>query len=386
MAYELMLPDIGEGLTEAEIVNWLVGTGTAVAANQPLVEVETDKALVEIPSPQAGVLLHQGAAAGATIRVGDLLAVIGAAGENWGDAPVEQAESAPPVTAAVAAVEATVSPAAAIKAMPIVRRLAKELGVDLASVAGSGPGGKITRQDVEAAAPPPSAPVPVEPAAAPAEYEGETLSALRKTIARNLTQSWTEIPHVTVWRSVDASAVLRARKETGLLLESILVKVVLSVLAEFPEFNATFDGSTLQRSDGAHVGIAVDTEAGLMVPVVRNAETMNLRELTEEIDRLTSASRERTLGLGELTGGTFTVSNVGAVGGGFGTPIIPYGTTAIVSIGRAEDEVIVRNKAIVIAPVFPVSLSFDHRVIDGAKASRFLRMYADLIEGYGLSR
>jgi pyruvate dehydrogenase E2 component (dihydrolipoamide acetyltransferase) len=380
MAYELMLPDIGEGLTEADIVNWLVETGATVGANEPLVEVETDKAVVEIPSPQAGVLLHQGAAAGSTIRVGDLLAVIGAAGENWGEAADEPAESAPPTTAPIAAVEATVSPAAAIKAMPIVRKLANELGVDLASVAGSGPGGKITRQDVETAA------APVEPAAAPTEYEGETLSALRRTIARNLTQSWTEIPHVTVWRSVDATAVLRARKETGLLLESILVKVVLSALAEFPEFNATFDGSTLQRSDGAHVGIAVDTEAGLMVPVVRNAETMNLRELTVEINRLTLAARERTLGLGELTGGTFTVSNVGAVGGGFGTPIIPYGTTAIVSIGRAEDDVIVRNKAIVIAPVFSVSLSFDHRVIDGAKASRFLRMYSDMIEGYGLAR
>lgn len=379
MAYELMLPDIGEGLTEAEIVGWLVDVGGPIAANQPLVEIETDKALVEIPSPQAGILLHQGGGVGATILVGDLLAVIGAEGEIWGGGiltpePSLPVESSPPV--------AVSGPAAAIKAMPIVRRLAKELGIDLESVTGSGPGGKITRQDVEAAA---VTLTPPEPEAIASEYEGETLSAMRKTIARNLSQSWNEIPHVTVWRPVDATRVLAAKKETGLLLEAILVKAVVPVLAEFPEFNATFDGTTLQRSEAAHVGVAMDTAAGLMVPVLRDAETMNLRELTDEIDRLTTAARERTLGLGELSGGTFTVSNVGAVGGGFGTPIIPYGTTAIVSIGRAEDDVVVRDKAIAVAPVFPVSLSFDHRVIDGALASRFLRMYAEQIEAYGLA-
>ena len=377
MAYELMLPDIGEGLTEAEVVSWLVAVGDTVAANQPLVEVETDKAVVEIPSPQDGVLLHQGGPAGATINVGNLLAVIGAPGEEWGEtapAPVVAAESVP---AAVAA-----APAAAIKAMPIVRRLARELGVDLTLVTGTGPGGKVTRQDVEAAAdsPAPSAPEPVA-----TEYVGETLSALRKTIARNLSQSWAEIPHVTVWRSVDATRVLAARKETGLLIKAILVRAVLPVLAEFPDFSATFDGTSLRRSETPHVGVAVDTDAGLMVPVIRDTATMNLRELSDEISRLSSAARERTLALGDLSGGTFTVSNVGAVGGGFGTPIIPYGTTAIVSVGRAEDEVVARSNAITIAPMFPVALSFDHRVIDGGQASRFLLRYAEAIEGYGLA-
>lgn len=160
---------------------------------------------------------------------------------------------------------------------------------------------------------------------------------------------------------------------------------MLPVLAEFPDFNANFDGKVLRHSDGAHIGVAVDTAAGLMVPVVRNSETLNLRELGDEVNRLTSGAAARTLGVGELTGGTFTISNVGAVGGGYGTPIIPYGTTAIVSIGRAEDDVVVRNKAIAIAPVFPVSLSFDHRVIDGATASRFLRLFVDRIEAYGLA-
>jgi pyruvate dehydrogenase E2 component (dihydrolipoamide acetyltransferase) len=382
MAYELNLPDIGEGLTEAEIVRWQVAVGEKVGANEPLVEVETDKAVVEIPSPQAGVLLHQGGAEGTVVKVGELLAVIGMAGETW-DGP----ELTPEEVVERAAGPSTSPETAGVKAMPIVRKLARELDVDLAEIAGTGPGGKITRTDVQQAAAVAAATVPVVPAAAvDNQMEGETLSALRRTIARNLTQSWTEIPHVTVWRPAEASRILDARRETGAPFEALLVKAVLPVLAEFPDFNATFDGTTLNRSVEANIGIAVDTPAGLMVPVVRNAETMNLRQLGTEVDRLSKGARERTLGLGELTGGTFTVSNVGAVGGGYGTPIIPYGTTAIISVGRAEDDVVVRNKAILIAPVAPVSLSFDHRVIDGATASQFLNLYVAQLESYGLAR
>lgn len=386
MAYELDLPDIGEGLTEAEIVRWHVAVGETIGLNEPLVEVETDKAVVEIPSPHAGVLLHQGGAEGETVKVGSLLAAIGSPGESWGGAVAATEPAAfpsPPV--------ASTTPTQVV-AMPLVRRLARELGVDLAAVTGSGPGGKITRADVHAAAAdvePVDARSPVVESAAPpvlSEFEGETLSAMRRTIARNLTQSWTEIPHVTVWRPADATRVLDAKKETGAPLEALLVKAVLPVLAEFPAFNALFDGKALTQGEAAHVGIAMNTEAGLMVPVIRDAETLNLRQLGDEVMRLSKGATERTLGLGELTGGTFTISNVGAVGGGFGTPIIPYGTTSIVSVGRAEDDVVVRNKAIAIAPVFPVSLSFDHRVIDGAVASQFLRMFVDQLESYGLAR
>ena len=386
MAYELDLPDIGEGLTEAEIVRWHVSVGESVGLNEPLVEVETDKAVVEIPSPHAGVLLHQGGAEGDTVKVGSLLAAIGTAGEAW----VETEEATSPTAAAAPSVAAVSS--GRVLAMPLVRRLARDLGVDLATVVGSGPGGKVTRTDVKAAAAAGEPQVATPPAAAPAapaavtEFEGETLSAMRRTIARNLTQSWTEIPHVTVWRPADATRILEAKKETGAPLEALLVKAVLPVLAEYPASNALFDGKTLSLSDAAHIGIAMNTEAGLMVPVIRDAETLNLRQLGDEVLRLSKGAAERTLGLGELTGGTFTVSNVGAVGGGFGTPIIPYGTTSIVSVGRAEDDVVVRNKAIAIAPVFPVSLSFDHRVIDGAIASQFLRMFVAQLESYGLAR
>jgi pyruvate dehydrogenase E2 component (dihydrolipoamide acetyltransferase) len=381
MAYELKLPDIGEGLTEAEIVDWLVGVGDNIAANQPLVEVETDKAVVEIPAPRAGMVLHIGAEPGSTIHVGDLLAVIGNEGESWEPVPGPASPTATsePDTPAVTPDRGE----APTRAMPVVRKLARELGVDLAAIAGSGPGGTITREDVENAARESGDEQQAHDGGAD-EYEGETLSAMRRTIARNLTRAWSEIPHVTVWRSVDATRVLAMRAESGLLLEAILVKAVLPVLAEFPDFNATYDGSRLHRSVGVHIGVAVNTEAGLMVPVVRDAQAMSMRELTIEIERLTKAARERTLGLGELSGGTFTVSNVGAVGGGFGTPIIPYGTTAIVSIGRAEDDVITRDGAIAIAKTFPVSLSFDHRIIDGAAGAQFLLRYASEIESYGM--
>lgn len=375
MAYELNLPDIGEGLTEAEIVRWLVEPGATVAANEPLLEVETDKAVVEIPSPQAGVLLHHGATEGTVVKVGELLAVIGMQGERW-----EEPEPAVPAVIAPGVVDRpSKAMVGQVRAMPIVRKLARDLGVDLAGVAATGPGGKITREDVQRAAADGSVPDLA------AEYRGETMSALRRTIARNLTQSWTEIPHVTVWRAAEATRVLEVRADTGVPLEALLIRAVLPVLAEFPDCNAKFDGTNLHRSDAAHIGLAVDTPAGLMVPVVRNAETMNLTQLGREVERLSQGAQTRSLGVGELSGGTFTVSNVGAVGGGFGTPIIPYGTTAIISIGRAEDDVVVRDKAIAVAPVFPVSLSFDHRVVDGAMASRFLRMYCGHLESYGLS-
>lgn len=383
MAFRLKLPDIGEGLTEAEIVRWLVEPGATVAANEPLLEIETDKAVVEIPSPRAGVLLHQGAAPGAVVKVGELLAVIGVEGEQWEEIELTQLSDDVESVPEMSLIKATES--SSIKAMPIVRRLARDLGVDLAAVVGTGPGGKVTREDVQRAVAAAS-PERSKSETVPGAEEGKTLSALRRTIARNLSQSWAEIPHVTVWRPADATRLLEARAETGFSLEALLIKVVLPVLTEFPDCNATFDGVSLQRSDAAHIGVAVDTVAGLMVPVVRNAETMNLSELDREIERLSKGAQIRSLGLGELSGGTFTLSNVGAVGGGYGTPIIPYGTTSIVSIGRAEDDVVVRNGAIVVAPVFPVSLSFDHRVVDGAMASQFLRMYCDHLESYGIGR
>lgn len=376
MAFELKLPDIGEGLTEAEVVEWLVDVGADVTANEPIVSVETAKAVVEISAPRSGVLLHQGGPEGATLEVGSLLAVIGGPGEVWSAATDDPTEGARETGVASAAAGATSPPAVRgpIRAVPLVRKLAKDLGVDLESVDGSGPQGRITRADVEAAAAGTMAAAAQPPA---------PLSATRRAIAANMAKSWAEIPHVTVWGPADGTGLLETRSSEGVPIEALLVRAVLPVLAEFPDFNARFDGETLVQSRACHIGIAMNTEAGLMVPIVRDAGSYSTDGLAKELERLVTAAQQRTLAPDDMSGGTFTISNVGAVGGGYGTPIIPYGTTAIVSVGRARDDVVVRDRAIAIAPLLPIALSFDHRVIDGASASHFLNRFVESVEAFG---
>jgi pyruvate dehydrogenase E2 component (dihydrolipoamide acetyltransferase) len=368
LAYELSLPDIGEGLTEAEVVRWLAAPGDEVEANQPLVEIETDKAIVEIPSPRSGVMLHQGAPPGTVIHVGDLLAVIGAAGESWSAPPVAATASPVAATGATATHSAVAGKA---KAVPLVRKLARDLGVDLNTVTGTGNNGQITRDDVAAAA----AGAGEQPA-----VDGETLSKLRRTIAEHMSRSWEDIPHVTVWGPAEATRLLTLKQDDGVSIETLLVQVVLPALAEFPVFSANFDGERLTIRSSYDIGIAVDTEAGLMVPVLHDAASLDAAGLDEEIARLVAGAQGRTLTTDELRGQSFTISNVGAVGGGYGTPIIPHGTTAVLSVGRARDEVIARDGRPVIAPLLPLALSFDHRIIDGSTGTRFLNHVIATIE------
>ncbi len=437
MAREFRLPDIGEGLTEAEVVRWLIPEGGFVEQDQPVVELETDKAVVEIPSPYAGVVLRHGGAEGETIAVGDVLVVIGDPGEAA--IPPEPAAQAPaqpsivppppptpppppvptetPLTATTpivgtiteeAEILGSAGPAAAasadqgVKALPVVRKLARDHGIDLSTIAGSGPGGRITREDVEAAvaagAPAPETiPVPPPPAAAPASSAPpasdrgfqpgrQPLSRLRRTIAANMAKSWAEIPHVTTFEDVDATRLLEvrdalgARHGTKIPIEALLIKAVVPALVEFPEFNSSIDGDDLVVHATHDIGIAVDTPEGLMVAVVRDAGSKGVLELAAEVRRLGEGAKGRTLGIDELTGQTFTVSNIGAVGGGHGTPIVPFGTTAILSVGMARPKPIVFDDDIVIAPVLPLSLSYDHRVIDGAQGRRFMALIIENLE------
>jgi pyruvate dehydrogenase E2 component (dihydrolipoamide acetyltransferase) len=418
MAYEFRLPDIGEGLTEAEIVGWRVKVGEAVAVDQVLVEVETDKAVVEIPSPRAGTLLHQGAGGGETLAVGEILAVIGDPGEQWPPAPgpaqpsaeerqrLEEAaatqEGMPEPPPAAAPIVGTLSETAedltprtrvtpndgkrpvSPQALPLVRKLASELGVDLGSVAGSGPGGRITREDVIAASQgsPPRGPGPelLPPLVVDRTGERRRLSKLRRTIASNLVRSWTEIPHVTTFDAVDASRLLATRQalagrhQRRIPMEALLIKAVIPALVAHPEFNASLEGEDLVLAARHDLGVAVDTPDGLLVAVVRTAADLGLLEIAAEVERLTEGARQRRLAPEELSGQTFTVSNIGAVGGGYGTPIIPPGNTAILSVGRAVEKPIVREGSVAIAPMMPLSLSYDHRVIDGALGRRFISM------------
>lgn len=413
MAKEFRLPDIGEGLTEAEIVRWLIAVGEPVKVDQPVVEVETDKAVVEIPSPYGGIVLHHGAGEGETLPVGEILVVVGEEGETWTatadpetEAWLDQVEeematdegmpeapkdSAAPIVGRIS--EEAVDLGAhrvekalgATKALPLVRKLAKDLGVDLGKLKGSGADGRITREDVVAAAEataggevelpeaPGLPPLPVD-----RQGERRPMSKLRRTIASNMKKSWNEIPHVTTFDEVPAARLLAARQALELRhsvkipLEALIIKAVLPALAQFPEFNASIDGDDLVVYSHYDIGVAVDTADGLLVAVVKAADTRTLLETAADIRRLAEASKSRKLSPDEVTGQTFTISNIGAIGGGYGTPIIPPGTTSILSVGRATDRAVADGGKVGVAPMMPLSLSYDHRVIDGGQGRRFM--------------
>ena len=387
MPYVFELPDIGEGLTEADIVRWHVPVGGSIEMDQVLVEVETAKAVVEIPSPAAGTVLHHGAGEGVTLTVGAVLAVIGEAGESW-RGHEQGAGRASGITAPTST--DTGSPArdgrrsaggGRVQALPVVRKLAREQGIDLSTVTGTGTGGRITRDDVMAAVADRSK---VRPTTGPEERV--RLSMLRRTIAEHMSSSWREIPHVTIFHDADATRLLAARRalagryERGIPMEALVVKALAPVLRRFREFNATLDGDELILHPSLDIGIAVDTVDGLLVPVIRQAGKLGLLGLAEGVSDLGTRGKARTLAARELTGATFTVSNFGALGGGRGTPIIPSGTTAILAVGRAVDTPVARDGVVGIAPMMPLSLAFDHRVIDGGLGQRFIGMLVENLE------
>jgi pyruvate dehydrogenase E2 component (dihydrolipoamide acetyltransferase) len=303
------------------------------------------------------------------IQVGHVLAVIGEAGEADEARPEgpDEGPAAESDEAEVAPIVGTL-PSPAGEALPLVRRLARELGVDLSRIRGTGPGGRITREDVEEAAGPAS------------DEDRVRLTKLRRTIAERMARSWREIPHVTTFGEADAAPALAAHREAGVPLEAVFAKAVVPALVAHPEFNASLDGDVLVVKRHYDIGVAIDTDEGLIVAVVAGADRFSLPDLGREIERLTEAVRARTASAQELSGQTFTISNIGAVGGGFGTPIIPFGTTAILSFGRARHQPVVRDGRVEPALILPLSLSYDHRVIDGALGRRFLAAVIEELE------
>lgn len=424
MANVFRLPDIGEGLTEAEIVEWHATVGDEVVADRPLVTVETDKTQADLPAPVTGILLHQGAPAGSVLEVGAVLAVIGKPGETWEEGESWGFETPDPTPMErPSAVEEPMA-GSRPRTLPLVRRLAAEHGIDLEGLIGTGSGGRITRSDVELvigatsrrephAVEPPKPAEPTEPVDQGAKKERPPLvgtldevaedlsnpiaspdagdrvvrlSATRRAIAEHLTRSWQEIPHVTSFATFDAGRLLDVRRalatrhDRPVTLDALLVKAALPALEMFPEFNATLVGEELTLHSAHHVGVAMDAEGGLLVAVVRDADDLSIMDLADEVAALAEAARQRNLTRDQMTGATFTVSNIGAVGGGMGTPIIPLGTTAILSVGRAVPTPVVRNGEIGVAMVAPLSVSYDHRVIDGAMGRRFLAMLVENLE------
>jgi 2-oxoisovalerate dehydrogenase E2 component (dihydrolipoyl transacylase) len=419
------LPDLGEGLEDAEIVEWKVSEGDTVKLNQPLVDVNTAKALVEIPSPWAGKIVKLHGADGDVVKVGEPLITVDVEGAEsavvtpavepeaaGADSPKREAvlvgygvnteETAkrsrprlrpPGERKAPAAAAGTAPPTGRVAAPPPVRRLAKEMGVDLTVVDGTGPSGRVTREDVIKAA------GSERPAAAGGEttvgisrFEGPEqripVRGVRRMIAQKMSRSWAEIPHVTTFHLVDATHVDALRKEltteSGVKVTalSVVVRTLAEICQEHPKLNSSYDteAGELVLKQACHVGIATDTDQGLVVPVVRDAGTKGIVSLAREIAELVAASRDRRATPENLTGGTITVTNVGTFGSEFGTPIINFPEVAILAIGTIKPRALVVDGDVQVRPAVTLSLSFDHRVIDGAEADRAMTTLRGLLE------
>ena len=412
MAKVFRFPDVGEGITEGEIVRWLVREGEEIAADQPFAELETDKAVVEIPSPFAGTVLKLYGKEKDIIKVGDPLIAVGAKGEAVTEAPAPagipapapaKAKEAPapgPATEAPAAPSpaAATAPATAGTMMttPRVRQLAKEMGVDLAAVSGTGPAGRITEDDVRAAkAKPAEAPKPAFKIKPKFDFYGSLervpLRGIRRATAKHMRESLDHAAHVTHVDEADASplAALREKLKAGaeargikLTYLPLIVKAVMEALKLHPMLNSSLDeeGQEIIVKKYYNIGIAVDVPDGLIVPVVKMAEQKSVLDIAAEIRDLAQAARDRKLDLGDLKGGTFSITNVGVIGGDFATPIINYPEVAILATMKIAERARVVDGRVVAKLTLPLCLSFDHRVVDGAAAARFMKDLVRLLE------
>ncbi|MFG1891431.1 dihydrolipoamide acetyltransferase family protein [Micromonospora sp. NPDC049051] len=443
-AQVFLLPDLGEGLSEAEIVEWRVAVGDVVTVDQSVVEVETAKAVVDVPCPYAGRVVALHGAAGETRPVGQPLITIapltgdgGTAAEPAGHATYREEEragsgnvligygtghggpgrrrrrprlvTAPDPTPAASAAPAPAGPverpagpadrpdaaAAPLVISPIVRRLAREHGLDLTALRGTGPGGVLRRADVEAAVAGATSPaarlaaVPDQPAEPEAADVVVPLTGIRKAIADKLSRSRREIPEVTIWVDVDATGLLETRAainaatpDAPVSILALLARICLSGLRRYPQLNARVDteGQRIVQSAGVHLGIAAQTDRGLVVPVLRDAQRLTTAELAAELAATTTAARAGTLPPARLTGGTFTLNNYGVFGVDGSTPIINHPEAALLGVGRIVDKPWVVDGQLAVRKVTQLSLTFDHRVCDGGVAGGFLRHVADCVE------
>src|SRR5512141_925191 len=395
MPFELKLPDVGEGIAEGEIVRWLVAEGAAVKEDDLLVEILTDKANIELPSPVSGTFLKILAQPGQIVKVGEPIALIepaaGQAAARYAIPPSDR-----PVSVSREAIEpgpGSPSGKAAgsggeVLATPIVRKLAKDLGLELGAVRGSGPGGRITEEDVRRAT------GQKMPAGIPAESSSEEripFKGRRRMIARKMVAAKTRVPHALLVDEADLTGLLAERaklRETGerdgvrITILPFIMKAVAGALQRHPALNASLDEDReeIVLKKRVDVGMAVDTEDGLVVPVVRNADAKSVIELAREIERRSAAAREGTLAPGDLAGGTFTISSVGSIGGLFSYPIINVPEAAILAAHKIVTRPVVRDGEIVPREMMYLSLSFDHRIVDGGEATRFLNEVVGRIE------
>jgi pyruvate dehydrogenase E2 component (dihydrolipoamide acetyltransferase) len=427
--FEFKLPDLGEGVHEGQIVNVLVKEGDTIGENQPMLEVETDKAAVEIPSPKAGKVAKVNVKAGQVVNVGQVMIVIddgSGAAANGGAAaaatPAKPATAATPAkavpaTAASSAgaaappppVHSTAATATApvarregpTPAAPVVRKLAREMGVDIDVVPGTGPGGRVLKEDVErfakgggAAAParaasvsggaPLSIPAGEMPDfAAYGPIRRETPPQIRKTIARQMTRAWLNVPRVTHGDAADITELERNRKalnaaagegQPKLSVTAIVLKAAALALRKYPQLNCSFDAANeeIVYKDYVHIGVAVDTPRGLVVPVIKDVDKKTLPQIAADLNGVAEKARTAQFAVNDLRGATFTVTNVGALGGTFSTPMVNFPEVAILALAKASwQPKVMEDRTIAPRFILPMSLSFDHRVIDGADSARF---------------
>lgn len=444
---QLELPDVGEGLDQAEILTWHVAVGDHVDRDQIVVEVQTDKSAVELPAPAAGVIEARGGEEGEMLPVGAVVVTIrpdDAAGDReetapGSDTPRAAASADPAATASnegdrsagdravataggssgggsvggsaggdgTAASQTDGRTSRRPKASPATRRRARELGIDLSEIQGSGPGGRITDEDLTSAAgteDEPEETVDTTPDPSRDGVEGRDpssaivtaedrivpLRGIRRRISETMTAAWREVPHITDLREVDATGLVQARRalrprieRTGRQLTylPLLVMIVARALREHPSLNASLDADAgeITYRGGCHLGVATATEKGLLVPVVRDADQRSLAELVGEIDRLADAARDGSLSPADSRGSTFTVSNSGSYGSTLGTPIIRPPEAGILGLGRIHDAVVAHEGEAVVRPVLPLSASADHRLIDGHVLGAFVNTVAELV-------
>jgi pyruvate dehydrogenase E2 component (dihydrolipoamide acetyltransferase) len=429
--YEFKLADLGEGMHEAEIVQWLVHEGDTARMDQTIARVETDKAIVELPAPVTGRVSEIRVKDGQVAKVGDVLVIFETSDAANGDDKAKKAVSnnasiATQTSPASVAPQVATTARPRVQAAPAVRKLAFELGVDLEQVKPSGSSGRVSLDDVRAyaervkLAPESSREESVSRVLAEQtssllgqdrpvsqavvtplqgstqtvsvrEDKREPLTGLRKRVAEHMERSWRTVPHATAFDEVDGGALQALRQNlkpvseqrgTRLTYMPLLIKLLLPVLQEFPIFNASLDEEKREiiYKQSYHIGVATDSPEGLLVPVLRDADRFTLLEIAAKLERLIEGARKRTLSLPELSGSTFTLNNVGSFGGASGTPIINYPEVAILAVGRLQEKAIVQQGAVVVRPMMPLALSFDHRLIDGALAGKFLGRFKDLVE------
>lgn len=401
--FEFKFPDVGEGIHEGEIVRWRVKVGDEIKEDQPLVEVETAKAIVELPSPKSGIIFAVVGKEGEVIHVGDTLVAIGEKGEKFDAASLQKSKSGPGVIGQIPTEEKGVvlpsrtvganksASSMAVGILPRIRKLAQDLGVDLAKVKGTGSGGQVTEDDVRQAK---SGSQPAPDYSQFGLVDRVPLKGIRKAIAEHMVKSAFTIPHVTHMDEFDASALVKLReskkpeaekKNIKLTYLAFIIKAAAETLQKHSALNSVLDDSNL--ADQAivtkkyfHIGVAVDTPDGLMVPVIKNADQKDALQIAQEITDLAQKCRDRKIELSELQGGTFSITNIGSVGGIFATPIIPYGQVGNLGVFRMKEKPVAINGKMEIRPIMSLALSFDHRVVDGAEAARFMNDLILLLE------